>query len=68
MDKTERVRAASRKYYAKNAHDIIKKKTLQKVRSAGRNPRTATLVAHEIDTTEIATALQEYIMKRHECI
>ena len=68
MDKSERVRAASRKYYAKHTHDIIKQKTIKKVRSTGRIPRSATLLAHGIHATEVASALQEYKMKRHECI
>jgi hypothetical protein len=51
------MRAASRTYYHTHASDIIKHKTLLKIRQCGRVPRESTLAKHGFDKRSVEQEL-----------
>ena len=51
------MRAASRTYYHTHASDIIKHKTLLKIRQCGRVPRESTLAKHGFDQRSVEQEL-----------
>ncbi len=56
-----RMRASQRKYYAGHVSEIVKRKTLQKVREVGRIPRLATILQHRIEAEALQEAMRGFI-------
>ena len=61
MNYQDRVRIASKKYYCVHTREIIRQKTLYKVKRDGRIPRLKTLTYYNIDPETLKHSLFEYV-------
>ena len=63
-DQRERRNAITARYYERNRHEIIRKKTLYKVRTTGRVPRETTLAKNGISRDDVVKAMFDYVQSR----
>ena len=60
LDKANR-NAITARYYQRNKEQIIRKKTLYKVRTMGRIPREKTLLKNKIERADVVAAMNEFL-------
>jgi hypothetical protein len=62
ISERERRNAITARHYQRNKEAIIRKKTLNKVRTEGRVPREKTLEKNGIDRADVVAAMNEFLL------